>query len=195
MNKSRTYTGLPELASARVHELSGPSAAAFAFLMASEGEIVLCGPPHWLSALQPEAAARFCDPNRILHALSPLEADILWSAETALRSGAASTVIVAAERSPSLTNFRRLQLAALAGKSLGLVIVNRPAASTAAETRWHCKPAYAETHEEFRIHASLYKNKKGIVGSWVLNVSGETNSLHLDAAPAGEPVWPERIAG
>jgi len=162
--------------------------------MARKGEIVLCGPPRWLSALHPEAAARFCDPNRMLHALSPIETEVLWSAETALRSGAASSVIVATERSPNLTNFRRLQLAALAGKSLGLVIVNQPAANAAAETRWHCTSSCAETLGEFRIHVSLYKNKKGIVGSWILNVSGETNSLHLDAAPAGEPVRPHRIA-
>lgn len=168
---------------------------AFALLMARKGDTILSGPSHWLSALHPAAIARFCDPNRVLHALSSLEADMLWSAETALRSGAASTVIVATERSPTLTNFRRLQLAALAGKSLGLIIANRPAASSAAETRWHCTPSYTEEQGGFRIHASLYKNKKGIVGSWVLNVSGEKNSMHLDAAPVGEPVRPERIAG
>ena len=163
--------------------------------MAREGEVMLCGPPHLVSTIHPEAVARFRNPCNVLHAACPLAADVLWAAETALRSGAVSTVIIVCEKSPGLTNFRRLQLAALAGKSLGLLIVARPAHSTAAETRWFCAPLYTEQDGEFRIHASLYKNKKGLVGSWVLNVSGETNNLHLDAAPAGEPVWPERAAG
>lgn len=194
MNKTGTYS-LPKLEPGRVHELSGPSAAAFAFLMAQTGQTMLCGPPRWLSSLHPEGLARFCDPNAVLHVACPLDADVLWSAETALRSRAVSNVIVVTEKSPGLTNFRRLQLAALAGKSLGLVIVNRPAHSTAAETRWHCAPVFTDQEKGMRLHASLYKNKKGMIGSWMINVFGETDIVHLDAAPAGEPVWPDRIAG
>ncbi len=194
VNKTGTYD-LPALSPGRVHEASGPGASAFVFLMARKGDAMLCGPPHWLSALHPQSVARFCDPNAVLHVPCPLAADVLWAAETGLRSGAVSTVIAVMEKSPGLTNFRRLQLAAQAGKSLGLIIVSQPAHSTAAETRWLCHPVYTDQDEEIRIHASVYKNKKGIVGSWILNVSGETNTLHMDAAPAGEPVWPERIAG
>lgn len=186
---------MPALRPARVHELSGPGACVFAFLMVQTGETLVCAPPHWAEALHPEGLARFCDPNFILHATCPLEADRLWAAETALRSRAVKTVILVTEKSPGLTNFRRLQLAALAGKSLGLVIVNRPAHSTAAETRWHVTPLYSEERGANRIHASLFKNKKGNIGSWVINVFGEKNAGYLDAAPAGEPVWPDRIAG
>lgn len=194
MNKTRTNI-LPALQAGRVHEVSGPSAAAFSLLMARDGETMLCGPPRWIAAFHPECVAQFCDPNAVLHAPCPLDADVLWAAETALRSGAVATVIIAMERSPGLTNFRRLQLAALAGNALGIVIANRPAHSTAAETRWHCTPVCSDERGSIRIHASLYKNKRGIIGSWVLNVCGEAHSMHLDAAPAGEPVWPDRIAG
>ncbi len=194
MNKTGTYVCPPNLRPGRVHELSGPSGAAFAFLMAYKGSILLCGVPWRVSGYMPEAVARFCDPDAILHVHCPLEADTLWAAETALRSGCMATVILILERSPGLTAFRRLQLAAQTGRSLGLLVVSQPAHSTAAETRWHCSPVLSDQWEEFRINASLFKNKKGMVGSWVLNVSGETDTLHLAATPAGEPVWPGRIA-
>lgn len=185
----------PELRSGRVHELTGPGAPAFAFLMARKGPVLLCGAPRWVNAYHPEAAARFCDPDAVLHVSCPLEIDVLWTAETALRSGAMRTVIAGLEKSPGLTNFRRLQLAAQTGRSLGVLIVNRPSHSSAAETRWHVTPAPSDCWETFRLHASLYKNKRGFIGGWVLNVSGEKDTLRLDAAPAGEPVRPDRIAG
>ncbi|MEM8772996.1 MAG: hypothetical protein AAGD92_15215 [Pseudomonadota bacterium] len=195
MNKTRTNKLLPELRKGRVHEISGPAAASFAFLMTRPGEAMVCGPPRWLSALHPESVGRFFDPNSILLTPCPLDTDVLWAAENALRAGCIKTVFIVTDKSPGLTNFRRLQLAALAGKSLGLMIVNRPAHSTAAETRWHCAPSYAGQPGEIRIHASLYKNKRGNIGSWIINVFGEEDTLYLDAAPAGEPVWPNRIAG
>ena len=162
--------------------------------MALDGEIMICGSPRWVSSLHPENLGQFCDPNSVVHIPCPLTADVLWAAETALRSGCVPTVIIVVEKSPGLTNFRRLQLAALAGNALGLVIVNRPAHSTAAETRWHCKPVYAEEAGQVRIHVSLYKNKRGNVGSWIINVFGEEDTLHLDATSSGEPVWPEWVA-
>jgi protein ImuA len=195
MNKTGTNKDLPKLQTGRVHELSGESAVTFAFLMAKKGELMICGAPYWVSSLHPESVSRFFDPNFCLQAMCHLYADVLWAAENALRSGCIATVLIALDGSPSLTNFRRLQLAAQCGGSLGLAIVNRPAPSSAAETRWHCTPAYSEEQNSARIHASLYKNKRGLVGSWLLDVSWEKDCLHMDAAPAGEPVWPERIAG
>lgn len=195
MAKIKSQTELLSLAPSRVHEVSGPAAASFAFMMMRKGETVICGPERWLSSLHPEAVERFCDPNALLHVPCPLDADALWAAESALRTSSVANVILVTEKSPGLTNFRRLQLAALAGKTLGLVITNRPASSTAAETRWYCAPAPAKGNDSTPIHASLYKNKKGTIGSWIVNVNGEKDRLYLDATPAGEPVWPGRDAG
>lgn len=202
---------MPALQKGRMHEISGPSAAAFAFLMApQEGEIVLCGAPRWLAALNPEGVGKFRDPNACLHVSCPLDGDALWAAETALRSRAASAVILQTPKTPSLTNLRRLQLAAEKGRSLGLMIVDRPAASSAAETRWRCQPkAAADVHKTLPdkgfsdfpendstlILASLYKNKRGTLGSWILDVRGEKDALCVDAASAGEPSRPGRDAG
>lgn len=187
--------GPPALTPARVHEASGPAAAVFAFLMARKGEIALCATPRWLSGLHPEACARFCDPDAVLHVAAPLNVDALWAAEACLRSGAVKTVIAALNKAPGFTNFRRLQLAAEKGRALGIVLVERPAPSSAAETRWRCFPLYTDEQDSFRLHASLYKNRRGVVGSWIFNVAGQENTLHMDAAPASEPVGPERIAG
>ena len=195
VNKKGTSIILPELRRGRVHELSGPSALAFSLLMVKPGETMLCGPPQSLLSLHPENIAQFCDPNAILFVPCPLNADVLWAAETALRSSSVKNIIMITQRSPGLTNFRRLHLAALNGKSLGLIIVNRPAHSTAAETRWYCTPVSTDKFGEVCLHVSLYKNKKGTIGSWVINVFGEENTLHLDAKPAGEPLWPSRVAG
>lgn len=162
MNKAGTYDLLPELQTGRVHELSGSGAWVFAFVSAAEGELMLCGAPHLLASLHPESIAQFCDPNRVLHTACPLEGDALWAGETALRSGSVRTVIIALEKSPGLTNFRRLQLAAQAGKALGLVIVKQPASSTPAETRWHCTAQYTDQGDALRLHASLYKNKEAL---------------------------------
>ena len=195
MNKTGTYADLPRLQQGRVHELSGASAFAFALLMAHVGHILFCGPPRWLKTLHPDGVRRFIDPACVLHAACPLEAEALWAAETALRSGALATVILMTERSPGLSPFRRLQLAAQASNTLGIVITSHPAGGTAAETRWYCTPQHTEKIDTARLYASLYKNKRGLVGSWVLDVTGKENSLRVDAAPAGEPVWPDRIAG
>ena len=212
MKDERKFGDMPPLKAGRVHELSGLSAPAFAFLMARAGEIVLCGPPHWLASLHPSGVGRFHDPGRIIHVPAPVAGDALWAAETALRSGAAPTVVVVTSRTPDLTAFRRLQLAAEAKGAVGLLIVTHPAAGSAAETRWHCLPkaeplaneplnlkestgsgASAQADSTL-ILASLYKNKRGTVGSWLLNVRGQKDHLRVDATPAGEPVWPGRVA-
>lgn len=195
-NITGTYSrALPALETAKVHEASGPAATAFALLMARKGEMALCASPRWLAALHPETCARFCDPDAVLHVAATLTVDTLWAAEVCLRSGAVKTVIAALDRSPDLTNFRRLQLAAETGRALGILLVERPASSSAAQTRWRCIPLYTDERESFRIHASLYRSRNGIVGSWMINVTGQENALHMDATPTGEPVWPERIAG
>ena len=65
-------------------------------------------------------------------------AEALWTMEEALKSGALALVIGDAEAANAgLTATRRLQLAAQAGKSAGLLVFGRPdATATASHTRW-----------------------------------------------------------
>ncbi|NHK27187.1 hypothetical protein FF098_004640 [Parvularcula flava] len=179
----------------RVHELSGMSADMVALLAAGEGQKLLCGPPGWIASIHPEGLSLYADPAQFLQISCPLKADALWSTETALRSGSVDSVIAWFDSTPDLTSFRRLQLAAREGHSLGLLIVARPAVSSAAETRWHCLPARPENNDSTLIHLSLHKNKKGTIGSWNLHVKRAKSHLDLDAAPAGEPRRPDRHTG
>lgn len=166
----------------------------FAVVTARLGAIMLIGAPRVLGAIHPEGIARFADPRQLIEVPCPLKGDALWSAETALRSGSIDSVLLVLDRTPDLTALRRLQLAAQDGNSLGLLITDRPAANSAAETRWLCRPYLSNRMDSTRLHLSLYKNKKGTLGSWLLDVKGDKDTLDLDAAPAGEPVWPMRDA-
>ena len=186
---------------ARVHEASGDGAFVFALLAmaraARSGETLCIGAPDWLGAFDPNGIARLADPQAMLHVACPLKADVLWAAETALRAGAAATVLIALYSTPDHRSFRRLQLAAEAGRTLGIVLVRQAAFTSPAETRWHCSPC--RENGQRGLHVSLYKNKSGVEGSWYLygygdKKTGDTDHGGLVAAPAGDPVWPGRVA-
>lgn len=141
--------GGPGLALGRVHEATGPAAPVFAALAAGRmaaGPVLWIRPDWMRSALNPEGLAAFFDPARLVIARCPRPLDILWSAEAALRSGAAPTVIAEPVEPPGLTPLRRLQLAAEAGGEagarppLGLLLPPRAGAAGAVESRWRCAP-------------------------------------------------------
>ncbi|WP_306253701.1 ImuA family protein [Parvularcula sp. IMCC14364] len=198
MNKSRTY--IPKLKGGRVHEVSGDGALAFALLMAfgaMKGREALCiGSPDWLAALQPHGLERFVDPQSLVHVACPLKTDVLWAAETALRAGAVRVVLLSLFATPDGKSLRRLQLAAETGGALGIILVREVAFTSPAETRWHCQPC--RQGDARGLHVSLYKNKSGVEGSWYLYGYGatehNTGAGRLAATPAGEPVWPGRLA-
>mgnify|MGYP002277738828 CR=1 FL=1 len=201
---------LPPLAAGRMHELSGPAALAFALLAARDGAVLITGSPQALSSLDPDGVAALADPRQVTLVPCPVKAEALWAAETALRAGGIETVILITGGTPDLTSLRRLQLAARAGGALGLILSDRPSAASAAETRWLCQPllskASAGLGDSTRLHLSLYKNKKGTEGSWIVDVrpddsyetslaTGGPHSLRVTAAPAGEPLRPGRDRG
>lgn len=147
----------PSLALGRAHEATGPAAVIFAALVAAR----LTGPVLWVRpdwarhALNPEGLAPFFDPARLVIAAAPRALDILWTAEEALRSGAAPLVVAEAVEPPGLTPLRRLQLAAEAGGESGgeigggrnaavpplcLILPPRPGSAGAVESRWRCAP-------------------------------------------------------
>ena len=187
MNEERTESQLPELINGRVHEISGPAALAFGLLSARRGTVLICGAPAQVASIHPEGAAQFIDPRQIITVPCPLKTDALWTAETALRSGSVDCVMAMLGRTPSLTELRRLQLAAQDGKALGLLLTDQPAANSAAETRWHCQPALSKTADSTLLHLCLYKNKRGTIGHWLLDVTGDKDTLDLHATPGREP--------
>ena len=153
---------LPQLAPARVHEAAGPAAPAFALTMAglASGPVIWIGPAHAPERLMPWAARRFLAPDRLLIVEAKGEADLLWATEEALRSGAAGFVIAAPEKPLSLTAGRRLQLAAEAGRTTGLLLIREDGGSNAAETRWHCAPLPGEAADSTRARGRLQRTKR-----------------------------------
>lgn len=177
------------LRTGRVHEACGPAARSFAAALCGAAK----GPVMWIMArtgetLCPQGLAGFFDPGRLIVVACAWPRDVLWSAEEALRSGAAPVVIAECLPAPDLTASRRLQLAAEAGGGIGLCLVGENNAANAAETRWRCAPLPG-TGESTLQHWELIKNKRGTLHNWTVDLTrkeyGTAHSLRV-VSPAGE---------
>jgi len=164
----------------RVHEAGGRGSRAFALFQATrqDGPLIWVLPAHLgeypLPAGLPHGVA-----DR-LHLLRPEgETDVLWCVEEALRNPAVAFVIAEPQQPLSLTAGRRLQLAAEAGRTTGLMLIREGAGSNATETRWHCTPMASKTADSTLHHWSLNKNKKGTSFDWVLHWDGTSSSFRL----------------
>lgn len=173
---------IPTLRPARVHEVTGPGAVAFALCQAAglKGPVLWLTPDHWPEALFPAGVARLLPPGRLITATAPSEVELLWAAEEGLRSGAVGLVVARLERPLGLTAGRRLQLAAESGRVTGLMIVREGAGSPAAETRWTCTPEAAE--DSTRMRWSRIKNKRGTCGEWQVSLHGTSHSVTVVSA-------------
>ncbi len=182
------------LAPARVHEAEGPGRRAFALWQAAryEGPLIWALPAHaphlpMLRGLPEDVGTR-------LHVLRPAsEIDLLWSVEECLRSPSVALVIAEPDKPLSLIAGRRLQLAAEAGQTTGLMLIREGQGSYAAETRWHCAPLAGEGRDSTLHHWDLKKNKRGTTGFWTTNWNGKTAALHLVCA-AGERDQPAQTS-
>ena len=186
MRSDPTPAELPALAFARVHEAEGIGRRTFALFQAARHS----GPLIWvLSAHAPHLPMLRGLPDGVgerLHVIRPAsETDLLWSIEESLRSAPVGLVIAEPEKPLSLTAGRRLQLAAEAGRTTGLMLIREGQGSNAAETRWHCVPQAAGGRDSTLHRWCLNKNKRGTTGIWTVHWNGETTTFHLVSA-AGE---------
>lgn len=157
------------LRSARAHEVCGAGAHVFASIVCgiSNGSALWITPAHQQEQVNPDGVAQFCKPDQIIYASGKTQTDVLWMAEEALRSGAVKVVVAQLTKPVDLTAGRRLQLAAEAGKTLGLFQIPEGMGSNAAETRWHCSPHFDA--KDSTLHRwQLIKNKSGTLGDWVV---------------------------
>jgi protein ImuA len=187
------------LQNGRVHEVCGSAADAFAVTIAARlmGPLIWIGGEKQVGSLSPTALQDFFDPARVLTVSCQTRKETLWAAEQALRcggaAGAALGVIIEMNMGPNLTESRRLQLAAEAGRSLGLVLIGKRAQSSAAQTRWQCEALPQDASWKW----SLQKNKSGPVGTWNVTwqqngkqtekrreANGPSGDVHMVAAPA-----------
>ena len=184
-----------DLRPARVHEAEGRGRRAFALFQALRhpGPLVWIAPAHlpelpMLAGLPPGIGER-------LQLFRPSgETDLLWCAEEALRAAPVSLVIAEPSGPLSLTAGRRLQLAAEAGRTTGLLLIREGAGSNATETRWQCAPLPDPSPDSTLHQWSLNKNKKGTIGSWTLTWNGASAAVHLvpEARQRHEPQEPAR---
>ena len=178
----------------RVHEADGRGRRAFALFQAARhpGPLVWIMPSH-----APEMPMLRGLPHGVgerLHLLRPVgETDLLWCVEEALRSAPVSLVIAEPEKPLSLTAGRRLQLAAEAGRTTGLMLIRQDSGSNATETRWTCEPL-ASAADSTPHHWALSKNKKGTLASWTVNWNGASAAFHMvsEARQRYEPAEPPR---
>lgn len=142
----------PGLARGRLHELCGPSRMALALLLlAGTGGPVIWVAPSWLPERPYACGMRdYLDPGRLILVRCRRVEDVQWSAEEALRSGAAPTVLIDMPAPPSLTPVRRLHLAAETGAGaarqggrpapVGLLLTPGDGGAQGVESRWQASP-------------------------------------------------------
>ena len=178
----------------RVHEAGGRGRRSFALFQAARhpGQLVWISPAHLPE--QPLPAGLPMGVADRLHLLRPVgETDLLWCVEEALRSPAVALVIAEPQQPLSLTAGRRLQLAAEAGRTTGLLLIPEGGGSAASETRWHCEPAPGLADSTLH-HWHLRKNKQGTNGDWMLHWDGTTTAFRLvsEAGKRQQPAEPPR---
>ena len=171
------------LARSRIHEVTGRAADGFVLsvLAGGKGAIIWTGRENRIASLCPLAMNRFFDPARLVTTGCISRKEILWSAEQALRSPGADMVVAEMTQGPNLRESRRLQLAAEAGRTLGLILIERGAQSSAAQTRWHCEPG----EQAGLWHWQLMKNKAGQRGCWKVTWRDRQNREQTNGTKTG----------
>jgi protein ImuA len=129
-------------------------------------------------------------PERLVVVAAPRARDLLWVMEEALRCPALG-VVIAETREHRLDGVatRRLALAAAAGNTLGLILRTTPDdAPSAAATRWiiaassrRCDAGTDASLGPPRLHARLVRNRRGHVGSWMVEWSSVEQRFELAA--------------
>lgn len=194
----KQFSDIFPLRNSRAHEVTGAGAVSFAMsvIARTSGPVIWIASQHQPERLHPGGMLQFCDPSRLIFSYGRTDLDLLWIAEEALRSGAAPVVVAQIQGDIDLTAGRRLQLAAEAGKALGLFLLPQGAGSNAAETRWECAPLYASGNdpESTLFSWQCMKNKAGTNGQWMVHWNDTTHRIDLVAA-AGERTRPQAQAG
>jgi protein ImuA len=173
-------------ANTRMHEVCGPGAYAFAVGLAAR----LGGPFMWIREawdsrqIYPTGLAQFVNPADLTVCNTQDQTETLAASEEALRSGAVSLVVFLLSKPSGLTEGRRLQLAARAGKATGLAIIPEGMGSNAAETRWHCTPVFDPVDSTLQKW-ELIKNKSGTLGIWHVRWNAASHRFTV-VPPAGK---------
>jgi len=184
-----------------LHEVMGSGAPAIAAMLASQ----VGGATAWILGRERVRRPYPCgieiagiSPKNLLF-ITPHRRDALWALEQALKSGVLRAVIAEAATAPDFTESRRLQLAAVAGGALGLLLPpDSDHHSSAAETRWRATAIPRNSPSGFpQYRLELLKNKQGSLTCWEVDWHGPSHRFHL-ASPSRDRSHPApraRMAG
>lgn len=182
------------LAPRRMHEAGGRGRRAFALFQAMRhpGPVVWIAPDHIPERPMLTGLPQGLGERLIL--LTPKgHTDLLWSVEEVLRAAPVALVIAEPQAALSLTEGRRLQLAAEAGRTTGIMLIREGDGCNSTETRWNCEQVAG--HADSTLHQwSLIKNKKGTLAAWMVNWNGASAAFHL-VSEAGERHQPAEAPG
>jgi len=169
----------------RYHEVTGAGAYSFASICCGNtAGMAIWFVEGWMhEVVSPLGLQAHCDPHQVLVGKCSNAKDVLSAAEEALRSGVIPLVIAELTQSLSLTAGRRLQLAAEAGGSTGLMIVRDGMGSNATQTRWHVSPVYSPD-DSTQMLWSLIKNKSGTCGNWEVRWNEAARCIFVVSEPA-----------
>lgn len=207
------------LALAAVHEIAGDEGAARSFAALIAGRLAgVAGTVLWVAReaeLYGAGLAEFgCAPERLILVRARVRADLLAAMEDGLRSGALGSV-VGELPSLDLVAARRLQIAAAAGRTTGLIVrpalpgaVQEMAQSGIAVTRWRVEAAPSVPPPEVsrgvgrpRWHVELMRARGGIPGRWMMEWDNATRDFAVVSElldRSGEPLpadWPVGTGG
>jgi protein ImuA len=133
----------------------------------------------WISytrRIYPPALKLFgVDPDRVIFIDVPLQKDVLWVTEEALKCEGVATVICET-RDLSFTESQRLQLAVEKSHVTGFILRKdvRKANTTACVTRWQIRPVRSQLRSGMpgvghpRWHVELLKVRNGRPGNWTV---------------------------
>jgi len=193
--------GLPEVDDAlpgggllkdAVHEFLGSGAAVWAVLLAArlEGPVLWClDDTRREDPYGPGLAALGLDPARLTLARCRNPKEMLWVMEEGLRSTAPAIVIAEPEADIGLIESRRLQLAAEAGGTLGLILREEGGAGrlapSALASRWQ-----VDTQSGGGWHAVLHRCRGAATAGneWKVRRDDATGNLALAPEAGDRPV-------
>jgi protein ImuA len=185
---------------ARVHEVCGPGAWAFAAVACAQvpGNLLWICEGWKPEVLNPVGLSDFINPARLLLARTKDQPDALATAEEALRDGTISLVVIEITRPLDLREGRRLQLAAKTGATTGLCLIPEGMGSNAAETRWRAAPLVDGTRadgmgadptgkDSTRMRWEIIKNKLGTMRAWDVQWDHTAHRLDVVSPVAERP--------
>ncbi|MGI9481972.1 MAG: ImuA family protein [Hyphomicrobiales bacterium] len=188
------------LAAGRMHEVNGLAAWSLTLVLAgrSGGPVLWCARTPGKAGssdhrLYPPGCVAFgFQPSQLVQVFCANRQELLWACEEALRSAALSLVVMEDTGNDgsaiSLTAARRLQLAAEAGRTPGLVVSMEPekAVFPAATTRWQASPAPSDG-SHLRMALQLTRNRAGRGGQWMVEWNETARHLSVVSSPCRRP--------